>query len=854
MKIFLLSVLILFFGYNIKGIETFGYITKGKYQYSETINENPPGASLHGTVKNIEQQPLQGASVIVAGTRFGINTNEDGQYILTGLPAGMISIMVSYVGYQTSIIDFNLQVGNNYVNFTLESDDIALEAITVTSQHREQQKLDIPGSISILSRRFIETANILEMGQFADFIPGMNARVQTPHRPTFVIRGLSSDEVSPAAQPRISTYFNRVPVSRASMAIHELYDMERVEVLKGPQGTLFGRGAQVGAINFITRKPKHQFGGYITSGMGNFGHRELQGAVNLPVVENKLLFRVAGIYNYRNGFVENTYGGTLNGKNTSGGRFSARFLPYQNTKIDLVVNYQRENNPGTAFMSKMFPNANMSTDIFQYQASLEQGENLHNKRDVLVASLDMRQYLDENNFFSSITSVINNSSNSRWDGDGTRAPAIDMAESVKVDQFSQEVRYNFSVRSNISGFLGASYWRENVKQLYWFGPNEQHMAYLFLQMPHLLIAPDGNAYPITNLPNNPALGPLAGMPLPVHHEEENRSSAINQALDFVADATWRLAPGLSFTGGLRATREQFKVGNESMMTAGSPSVLGFLTGSAPNLFFRPVAFTEVRENFLSLTWRANLKYDFNSYSNVFLGYARGRRPEVIQFDREGNSETMSREIVHSFDAGFKWSAIQGFWFDAGVFYQLYSNFQTTTWDQTEMNYLIKDAGKATSFGLETTVRAAILGNLDIFGNYAWINATFDDTDSYGNPQEYAGNSFRLTPEHSFAVGFAGNIKLTDNLNAFLVPTYTFKSHVWFEDANTPNLYQGAYGLINGRVGLEFTNLNLTFALTGRNLLNEQYVISAGNTGAMFGVPTFIPGAPRMLGFRATMVF
>ena len=98
------------------------------------------------------------------------------------------------------------------------------------------------------------------------------------------------------------------------------------------------------------------------------------------------------------------------------------------------------------------------------------------------------------------------------------------------------------------------------------------------------------------------------------------------------------------------------------------------------------------------------------------------------------------------------------------------------------------------------------------------------------------------------------IPLSRYMHFFAVPFYAWKSHVWFEDANIPGLEQEAYGLLNARAGVELKGPDLSLALTGSNLLNEQYVISAGNTGTMFGVPTFVPGAPRLLGMKLTWKF
>lgn len=854
MRLFFAVFLIAFFVFVADAQPKRSGKVKRKYRNVEAVNENLPQVYVHGRVRNLEREPIQGATVVVPGTRLGVNTNESGEYFLQGLPTGKVSIMVSYAGYRTKIIDYYLQEGNNDVYFTLDRDHVVIESVTVTAQQREQQVMDIPVTMSSLSGRFLESVNLTENEQIADFVPGMNARIQTPHRPTYVIRGLTSDEVSPNAQPRVSVYFNHVPVSRSSMAVTELYDMDRVEVLKGPQGTLFGRGSQIGAISMISRKPQYETGGYLTAGFGEYAQKEIQGALNLPVIKNRLSARVSGIYSYRDGYVENTFGGKLNGRNTTGGRFSLRFSPGSRTKMDLVVNYQLDDNPGVAFMSKRLPNAEGVTDIFRYRASLEQGKNLFNKREVLGTSLDIKHFKNENNYWSFLTSWYANTADSRWDGDGTHAPAIDMAESVNVKQFTQEIRYNFSRKSRTNGFFGASIWGENVDQSYWFGPNEQYMAYLFLQMPQYLVNPGGNTFPMAALPNDPQLGPLAGMPLPDRHEEENMSRAKNRSFDIFADATWKLRPRLSFTAGVRGVFEHSVVTNSSAMTGGQPSALGMLTGNYPNLFFKPVSETQVSRNFLSYTWRGNFKYDFSSYSGVYLGYAKGRRPRVIQFNTAGQHEVMKEEAVHSFDAGLKFNARQRYWFDAGVFYQLYRNFQTTAWDSVSVNYLIRDAGMATSYGAEASMKAALFSFLDVFGNYAYIHARFDENDSRGNEQEYAGNHFRLSPEHSFAAGVHLRIPLNRYMHFFAVPSYAWKSHVWFEDANTPGLEQEAYGLLNARAGIEMKGPDLTLACTGSNLLNERYVISAGNTGTMFGVPTFVPGAPRMLGMKLTWKF
>jgi outer membrane receptor protein involved in Fe transport len=813
---------------------------------------------IRGKVVNQYNEPIAGASVTVLNTTIGVNANAEGEYLLKGLSAGNVSISVSALGYVPKVIETLLKEGGKEVNFMLEEAIVALEPVTVIAQQREQQLLDIPITVSIVSMQTMENTHTRTLEQLAAFIPGLNINIQTPHRPNLAIRGLTSDETSPTAQPRVSVYYNNVPTSRASMAIAELYDMERIEVTKGPQGTLFGRGSQIGVIHFISKRPESGFGGYVSAGMGDYAMKEIEGAVNIPITSNKLFARAAGIYSYHDGYVINTSGGKLNGKNTFGGRFSLRYLPVENMKIDLMASYQKDDNPGTAFMSKRYPNANGEKDIFKYEASFDEGKKWFNKRDVFGSSLDIKYYLTENSYLTSITSYYTNSVDHRWDGDGSIAPAIDMAEYNDVKQFTQELRYNFSFDSRIDGFLGTSYWRENVKQKYWFGPDEQYMAYLIFQSPEYMISENGTlGYPMTAIPDlgNPAMASLTGAPLPTNHEEESTGGAVNQATDIFVDATFKLLPKLSLTTGIRTTYESFMTSTEAHMLGTVPSTLGYLLGNAPNFFFAPVDYHEISKDFWSVTYRLNLKYNFSASSNLYAGYSMGRRPNVLQFNSAGESEVMNAEKVHSVDAGFKWNAQQRYWFDIGVFYHRYNDFQTSKWDNA--NYLIADAGQAASFGAEATAKTALNAHLDIFGNYAYIHARFDDKDRDGNPQEYAGNTFRQTPKHTFLLGGDVKLDVAKEIQIVFTPTYSWKSHMWFEDSNDrqpedlslARLEQDAYGLLNANMAVKFNQPGLVFSAFASNLLGEKYIVGAGNTGMMFGVPTYVPGAPRMIGVK-----
>jgi len=806
--------------------------------------------SLRGKITDADNNPLPGANLSIEGTGLGTNANEAGEYLFDRLSAGKITVKASFVGFKTKVVDLEIKSGENKLDIAFEKQDVRLESVTVTSQKRDQQIIDVPITMNVVDARFLEDNHITQLDQLSEFVPGLQIRMQGSDRPSFVIRGLTSDEVSPTAQPRVSVFYNNVPISRTSGASVELFDMQQIDVLKGPQGTLFGRSAQIGAINYISKKPTNDFGGSLTAGLGNFNQKELNGAINIPVAKNKLLLRAAGVYDYRDGYIRNTFGGNLNGKNTIAGRFSASYLPSVKDKIDLVVNYQKDDEPGLGFMSMSYPNTEGSKNPFDYVASLEQGKNLGIQRNIFDATLSAKHYVNENNYWTSTSSYRKISAYSRWDGDGTAAAAIDMSEDDGARQFYQEIRYNYSVNNKLNGSIGGSYWNEKASQNYWFSPNDQNMVHLFLNTGYL-VTPNGQPYPMTSLPADPQLGPLAGMPLGTNHQEENNSNAVNQALEGFADASYQLTDKLSLTGGVRVVSEWFNLTSSAKMTGGDPSTLGMLSGNYPNLFFKVSDKKEITASSLAFTWRGGLKYAFNENSNLYASYAKGRRPKVLQFTSAGEEQILAAETVNSFDLGFKTAVNQRLWFDLGLFYHDYLNFQTSAWVANpttgEFNYIVKDGGKASAYGAEANFKYSILKGLQYFGNYAYIHARFADNDVDGAKQNYANNRFRLTPDHSFAFGLNARVEIAKDIYLFGIPSYSYKTKIFFEDANTPGLEQAGYGLLNFRGGIELADQKLTLSFWGNNLLNEEFIVSAGNTGSLFGDPTQIPGAPRMFG-------
>lgn len=817
-----------------------------KYRQVEKVTEQLPVVFVHGRVWNAGREPLPGATIVVRGTTIHVNANEDGEYFLQGLPSGVNSIMVSHHGYRTKIIDYFLQEGNNDVYFTLDRDRIMLDPLPVSAQQREQHILEIPGAISVETGKMMELADIRQMDRFSDFVPGFFSTAYAAHRPVYSIRGVSGNDDPISLRPRISVHLNQIPVSNQGISATELYDIDRVEVLRGTHQTLSGMDAFSGAVRIITRKPGPEAGGYISAGLGNYGRREMQGALNVPLFRDKLMVRASGIYDYHDGYIENSAGGSLNGKLTRGGRFALRFEPLQRLNVDLSVYYHEDDQPGSAFINRNIPGTNNQPDIFQRQAALEQGSNLFNMRRVLTSGMEIRLYQNENNFWSSITTFSNASADSRLDGDGTPFPATVVDESGDFLQLSQELRLNFSVKSRTNGIAGVVYRREDAGRSYRSSHNEQHLVYLFPGIQSSLLPSGGISQPLAALPDNPALGTASGLPLPAAQAEENRLTSTNQALELFGDVAFKLRPRLSLLAGLRGRYERAVLSNESWMAGENPSTLGYLSGNYPNLFFSPVSLTEANHNGFSYSGRILLKHDFNSFVNAFAGATHGTRPESVMFNPDGSHEKTGRETLTGLDAGLKWTHKHRYWVDLTGFYQQYRHFMTFSSDSLSGSFNLQDKGKATAYGIELSTKALVLENTELFVNYNWLVGRFDSTDMNGSAQEYAGNRLRLTPEHGISAGFIARRKVHSGMDLFLSSVYAWKSRFWFDDANSSGLEQPAFGVLYASAGLEFKKPALTIAITGSNILDSDYLIHAG---VINGSPVAVPGPPAMFGIR-----
>lgn len=866
---------------------------------------NAQSSSLLGRVSDENGEPLPGANVYVKEIEKGTASNSSGNYQFSNIRYGTYTVEVSFIGYDTKRRIVQIGAGENTVDFVLSPKDVVLQGLVVTAQKREQSVKEIPTALTSLDAAFLEQSGITELDLLSEYVPGMQIQLQSPNNPGFVIRGITSDDGASNVEPRVSVFQDGVSISKSRGSVVEVYDMERVEVLKGPQGTLFGRGAQIGAVHFIQNKAKNETSGAFTAGYGNYSYTHFQGFFNTPIVNDKLFFRAAGIYKKRDGFIDNLSGGNLNGKDTKAFRLSFRFKPTKMTNIDLIYNYQNDTPPGTSFKSGTYAPKGGDTKPWTF-ADLERGKELGLDRTVWGTTLIARHSFSENFSLTSTTAYREFDSYESFDADGTAAPVLWFAEDAFGKQFSEELRANFKVGERFEGFGGASYFSENGFSHVPFETNEQSLAVLMsplvapvvnqtmlnpinqalsaalqipvnMQMVPLPLVDNGDPVYVTSLadflsepfPPVPVemlpveaqmLYYMLHQPLVTNHKESYTNYGKNKAYEVFLDGTFKISDKFKITAGIRYTFEDIESGfSVTSDPDGNNGTLGFARNSGVNDLFMPTEKQTESDTYSSFVGRLAANYSITKEIEAYATVSKGRRPNVIQYRSVPGAnfastyevEKLNDEIVYGYELGLKGlSNNQQFYYDVAGFYYDYSDFQTQSIE--DLQVLTKDAGNATAYGFEFSSRWQVSKIVNLFGNYAFIDASFDDADSDGNEQEYAGNTFRLTPKHSFALGFELNVSFAEGWDAFLRPSYNYKSKVYFEEDNGEDVMQDAYGLLNMRGGIQRRGIQLELFVN--NVLDEEYIIDAGNTGRNFGIPTYIAGPPRFFGAELSYRF
>lgn len=345
------------------------------------------------------------------------------------------------------------------------------DTIIVTVQKAEQARIDVPINLSVYSGSFLDELGVDQFDELSDFVPGFEVQEQSPNNPGFVIRGITSDSGGSGDEARVAVFQDGVSISKSRGSYVELFDVERVEVAKGPQPTLFGRGALIGGVNIIQNKATYDFAAEAEVGYGSDNFQLVEGFVNTPLIEDVAALRLAGIFKQRDGYVDNALGGDdFNGVGVAAVRGSLRLDPTEKLGVDLIINYQEDDTPGTSFRTNN-PGLDASTSPFA-PASLntfggfEGGQDLGLERTVWGVTAIAEYEISDALSLTSITGYREFDSTEIFDPDGYAGELLVAGENAEGEQWSQELRLNFDNGDRLRGFVGVNYfWEDGFQRI-----------------------------------------------------------------------------------------------------------------------------------------------------------------------------------------------------------------------------------------------------------------------------------------------------------------------------------------------------------------------------------------------------
>lgn len=721
--------------------------------------------------------------------------------------------------------------------------------ILVTAQKIEQRNVDVPITISVNTGTRLRELGVSDLDELSNFVPGLNIQEQSANNPGVVIRGITSDSGSAQQGPRVTLYYNGVDISRSRGSYQAIYDVDRIEVIKGPQATLFGTASAVGAISIVSARPQPGFSGRFTGGYGNFDAYLASGFVNAG--NDTVAVRLAGEYKNRDGYITNlatSQSRELYSQDQLGLRASLRYTPVDALTVDVIATYDRQRNGGTPFISGTFPTEAGRANVFgpanlsgsPVSATVLGDGQLGLNRDVWDANITLSYDFAPGWNFTTVNGFRQFNSLEIFDADGSRAFFLEFAENAFGYQVNHEGRFAYK-DDNFRASFGWNFFQEDSQQIVPFSSNEATF----------LTCAVAATRPGCVLPNGTV--PAEAGPLTLYQSVFGNIGK-NDTYSVFGDVTWLVSPQFELTVGVRGLIEQRESGffanvPRPRLNPAAASLIPGQVDTAGQTFL-------VQDSFSAVLPRFNALYRVTDDINVFATISKGRRSPVVQLGARAtptgpvaNFTPVAEEVVWNYEAGVKGKIgpVSG---SIGVYYQNYSDFQVSV-IQPNGTSLTQSAGNANNVGVEAEANWRATRWLNIFGNIGYINGGIS-RDSAFSPA-FAGARFRLQPEVQASAGFTIDTPITNGIRLFATPTVTYRSQIFFELPNNPLISQPGVTLYNARAGLSF---NDRFEVAGfiRNASNERYLLDAGNTGGAFGIPTFIPAEPRFYGFQVSAKF
>lgn len=705
----------------------------------------------------------------------------------------------------------------------IANDEPGFGAIIVTAQRREENQQDVPIAITALNEKKVEVTGFDEVGDLAKSVPSFAVGTFGPVAFSS-LRGVGFENTTAGGDPSVTFHFDDVNIGRPVGSLFSAFDTERVEVLRGPQGTLYGRNATGGSINLITKKPEDYFSGSFDAQYGNYESFRLRGAINVPLADG-IATRIVGFVQGNEGFTENAFpGGTRGNQNDAWGiRGHIGIEPSPDFELLLSGNYIDTSGTGaqaelrepfsstiglnfitpagqTGPLIDIPPFGSNVNDLRPFRESVNTPQTSDNS--FLLLSANAQLHLG-NITIKSITGYVETKFNSRIDSDGSPVNILDLILAEEGTQFTQELQIQSDFSGPFNFILGAFYFEEEASRT------------------SLL---RGDPFdPVAEQFNLPAGVVFAG-------DVESQSIAGFVHLDY------ELSSRLKLTAGARLTRDEKEGTNTIISTAfGGP----------------PFALTPF--NSLSTTepsWRISLDYrvnpDFLAYGSYARGYKSGgingasavsNVPGISPPTGPNNqgvpptpgqpTGTYEPEFIDTFEIGFKSQLFDNnLLFNAAAFYSDYRDLQFQVFNPTPV---ADNAGSAEIFGFEIDFQALVGDSLELDGSLGYLDATYTELliTTPGGIVDLSGNRLNRAPEWAGSLGATYYLPVPDSFGeVFLRGDFSYKGAQFFRPNNVvPDDRTDDYTNVDLRLFWKDPNRIFTVELFATNLFDTTQEVN-----------------------------
>jgi len=727
---------------------------------------------------------------------------------------------------------------------------IELEEIVVTAQKREQSVQDVPIAVSVLSSEKIESAHAVGLEGLQQLIPSVSFRKGNTNRnSTVVVRGIGTISFSTAAEPSVSTVVDGVVMGRSGQAFTDLYDLERVEVLRGPQGTLFGKNASAGVVNMTTKRPSEEFGGSIDVSVFEDNETRIKGRLSGPLSDNARASLTVFDGSF-DGYITNTFtGADTNGYDRTGFRGMLEWDVSDNVELLFIAEDYSAKDNCCADLEGLPSGRNPASPAVPNSAGIVAG----------VADIDLDQRrvdhdletrtLDDHQAFSvqleaglgdytltSITATRDWDNTEIREGDftsnaGDFALPVDFSSTFfqlhdvgiqSWQQFSQELRITSPNDQPITWQAGLFYWNIDSDRS-------------FRRDASCQVHP--NNAPI--LEANPGLTCLANdivAATAVFDTEFKNTSVFGQG-------SARLSDNLDLIFGLRYTDDEVsfnhrRINNDTFGRRG----VG-VRGAGNNTDFSNSTSETNTSGKLGLQW------DVNDTGMVYATYSQGYKgPAFNTFYNMGQNDTLpiGEETSDSYELGYKLST-GNLYANLALFKTDIEGFQANNFDDSSGVTITRltNAGDVSTQGIELDFIWQAAENLQLSGGFASIDA---EIDRFNCPRDVAPGA--CTSRSGLDVPFSPDLKYTLNAN-YVIPLQSMDiivngSFVHMDEqvstlpgnngSENPAALLPSYDILNASVAFSFNEGKYLLSLIGKNLGDESYVTTFSGDNFRYQIP------------------